>query len=528
MVNFQAKKKFIEEKILIEGFILLDYTTTNNSLNLNLIGTDEQRKKLIIYEYKDKFNYEKSKFSYENNLPIHNIISCDFFSRNSIDYLLISKSKDKYFNKLVYDDNGTIKTKDLEETTTSPMLICHKNSRPSLLMQNNDKTQIVTFPKGKISQKLQSVEVKLPKLHPNHTSAYISLDNSYTPLLALDTFENNKRTLQIFKYENNNYIKMNQIDLPNEIGPLIFADFDNDTVADLAFISKENNEYFINLYFNKEIFGEKTTKKKIKLKYECILEENGSPTGLYPVDLFSNSMIHLALKIKKDNEQKYVLINNGTWDINNEVFDFKYSKIHSISFADLNELGRESLVLNYKSAKGTVLSFLTNDLLKEDCYSVSLLSYDGYAPEKSYCSTVTGMTYRYTFLENTKKGVGFQRPQTAYLTLKPPILFLGIGTSPFLINLEGIGGPFINDSRPYKIENEILPNSKLVIWPRDGKYYKIVLVLSTKQNVFYVFLIYFTVFVATVIVISYLHIEETKKRKQARKDEAVFFNFDAL
>lgn len=44
MIDIKNTPHFDEEKTILNGFILLDYTTTNETLDLNLIGTDKDRK----------------------------------------------------------------------------------------------------------------------------------------------------------------------------------------------------------------------------------------------------------------------------------------------------------------------------------------------------------------------------------------------------------------------------------------------------------------------------------------------------
>ncbi|KCZ74179.1 hypothetical protein H311_04857, partial [Anncaliia algerae PRA109] len=204
-----------------------------------------------------------------------------------------SKYNKEFRNTLIYEDNGKFKEMKLESTTASPLLMCYKDSRPSLLFQTESETFILKF-ELKINKEFHSTKKILenfPKLHPKHTSAYISLDSKYNPCLALDTLENGKRKLQIYVYDKatDNYIKVNEIDLPNKISPLVLADLDGDTIADLAFIAKEKKKFYLYVYKNHDMFDSKTVIYKKEINKECILEENGLPGGVYPVDLYSNS-----------------------------------------------------------------------------------------------------------------------------------------------------------------------------------------------------------------------------------------------
>ncbi|KCZ78316.1 hypothetical protein H311_00655, partial [Anncaliia algerae PRA109] len=70
MIDIKNTPHFDGEKTILNGFILLDYTTTNETLDLNLIGTDKDRKKLIIYLYQDKLKYKKTEIERADDLPI--------------------------------------------------------------------------------------------------------------------------------------------------------------------------------------------------------------------------------------------------------------------------------------------------------------------------------------------------------------------------------------------------------------------------------------------------------------------------
>ncbi|KAM0676197.1 hypothetical protein GVAV_000160 [Gurleya vavrai] len=564
----KEEERFNPEEIILTDFILLAYGDTENKLKQDFIGTSKNKKTLKIGSYSFKKEEIKIK-QYENNEEIIHVIPCNFTNTQYISYIIISKKDDKIYNiscKIINDNLQVEKDLFLGESDRIPFLFSHDNYQPSLILQLGEKSEIVFFDRSEFKR----IQTNLPRLAENHTSGFIDVDGDLKAELVLVTEEADKKFICIMDKKNNDYSVIQKIEIPFKSGPLAFADFTASGCTDIAFVSEENDNFYLTVLFNlRESFKNKDKKEKHFLKhdnhtknqpeiYNFVKEENylkinldmfqglkpilkydeklnNLPGGIFIADVNLNSFPDIVLIMTDKNNKTHIkiLMNNYHKDKHDHQFKELEPQIAdtegllSVSFSDYQKNGYDGVILNKIKNADYVLTYVENNIGK-DHYKFTAITTNPYLPKKSYGSYVPGVSYKYYIEEENVVRIGHQMPQSSFTHLQNPRVFFGLGSINFLVDKLYVGGPNSQAfNEIYHVKTKILPNSDLVLRPHQ-KGIGVELYLNFAKyvkNIIYVFC--FVLFV-NILIVVYNYNKERKREKKNKKRENFLYNFAAL
>lgn len=556
-------KKFKDAETITDDLILLTYGDTNNDVKDDLIGIGANKKDIFSVSFEK--NQHTRTLLYKHTDSIMQIIP--FCSSNSakLSYLFTSKVNDTYH---IYCKFATKEKADfIGEFTRLPMLFSYDNWNHYFLLQNENETIFLEILEESVVKHI----FNLPKLHIHHSSAFIDIDGDLKPELVLVTEENDKKFVTIITKIKKDTIKVIQkFEIPNETGPLIFADFNVSGANDIAFVSKENDEYFLNILFNQRTPFQNKVKDKQKLKYDdhsknknlpysldsknskCHYKKNlkdfnivepimnaddvvsNVATGIFLTDIKLNSYQDIILMVKNnDGKTTFMMLENRIRKESEEFFrpyDANLSDINdviSVSFADIKGDGVGGLVVNRKKDFGYKIEFYQNNAANGS-YKVKALTISPQSKRGNRIRYLSGVSYKYYVEEANIVRIGSQIPQTSFLHLQTPSVLLGLGTLNYLVDKFYLGGPYSSKyNEIYCLRTKILPNSTIILKPTESGVF-VELFLTFPQYVTMIIVVFILVLCVNLLVVFISFRKEKLKEKMSSRKESHLFNFAAL
>lgn len=572
-------QKFKEKDVLIQDFILLSYSVPSKSAACDLVGCTSDRKCIVVYrksESDDTYNilfkkktgggsvFMVSAFDYDSSGNMSYLVSLNDDQLGSEGYQNIIYSNRHDPNKEENMSPGSVIT--IGDTVAVPFLFAFNYKRPALLLQRDIDGQLTTLVYESFTfsgkGKKETVYRKgLERLNRLHTSGFIDIRANASPKLVLDVGTGRERKIRVLGFsEKDVFRQIAEIQLSaDDIGPLAFADFNGSGYADVAYVSKVGNGFYINIIFNikercetddEEKAKEKKDKKNkttegavtkslcmdlgqiVPADYEPMLcNEIGVPSGIFAADFLGNTTSHIILTIKHktDGRCSFVLIKNdgkGKLALSGIVSKDAH-QVLSATFSDVLDTGKEHLLLNSVGSDKTYsLRMYSNGLMSDSTYYFSLIAYRSVTSDEGtvelFKSPVPGVSYHYTLVERGVKDIGYQMIQSTFPHLKQPRVLFYIGDLPYLIDLEKIGYPNLHEHKTQY--NIIVPNSRMFISNRDNT---IVVSQELNSGVEIKYIWYAILGVSTVLIFILIGFFIRYKRREGviRKKEKNLFNF---
>lgn len=564
-------RHFSEKSICARDFILMSYSDSHKYLTNDLVGCSGDKRSIVVYkENKRTSEYEVCFCKrLEKDAEICTIIPADYDSSGNISYLIVSRTRSGHYANIIYfhyKDHDRLDTKmhaksvdDIGETASIPLLFALRSMETVLLLQDRSGTHICKYDKS-LSKctKIQIHNSEMKNLHHLHTSGFIDVTGNLLPDLVLEFEEDGNRIMKIFSLDNYNCLEyIESLLLPKEIGPIAFADFNKSCLVDIAYVSKEGDDFYLNVVYNL------TTKSNSKRIYDNSLEseerfvrqlistdekgyepivlcdETGMPSGLFVVDLFCDSVQHIVLTMKNKDCGKFRILlmkNNGRGQfslIDNMFGEISRHGLISISFSDILFAGRENLIVNFRDStpeRVCMLQLYKNNLSKNNYYFSSLTCGNSSCSRKddSFGPPVPGVSYRYKILENNIVLVGHQLSQSTFPHLQHQYVFFGLGPSSFyLIDLEGLG-PLSFGYNAKRIEQKVIPNSKIVLYKEHDGSVCMALNLSPGIQIRNILTTILLVSSLLLLILIGFFIRRRKRERRRIKAERMVFDFRAL
>lgn len=569
--------------ILAAGFQLLSHAFT---------GHDELQKLIVLDEHDgiSLVNFVKKRLDKIQEIPaterrgetIVNVIS-QGFNEKTVPILVTTKKADdntKFNNYL--GDFTDCKLKFLFESDSTPMLITNPVTiRPLLLYTEKGIIKYGEF-QGEFVQ-LGELMLDNNTRPPTgiHTSSYVDVTGDMNPELILHVKNDQEHKIVILKLKpvtteekwKLEAQKIQEINLTRgmEIGPIMFTEISSPLKSDMIFISKEGNQYNLNLYKNENpienpkkefsmpsqlreffvkaeasniIFDSPTSypldqllqKKDFEIK---LTDENGTPTGMFLADLFGtgikdvyipvnevgagitapgHSSIHL-LRFEGENE----FIDKGNLTENN----IQLGLITGMSVLDTEDTGIEQLMVNVKSANGTSHNSeikLINFDRERKVAGITVLPMKIMDGMSSFISGAC-FAIMYEGLSKARK-VSFS-PQSSYLSFQRPKVYIGLQETCLFINHFVIKLPSeTTDYSYYDIDTFLVPNT-LVVFSVNKKEFKLQSFFSRRYyKMTFISLIVILIFF--ICVYFFLSIQEKKKYKTVMNRDSMRRVFNAL
>ncbi|CAD25859.1 hypothetical protein [Encephalitozoon cuniculi GB-M1] len=505
MVDFGASRK-----TLLTGFILLAYSDILNSRTYDLVGVDQGYTTFKGYHYNAEKDMYDEVFSYKHKEKIHLVIPGDFTGTGSVSYVLVTKKGPGEFDSYIYFRDHD-ESKHLGESTSAPLLYaCPEDLRPQLLMQCSSGLKKVRVDEDR--NVIKEPVDEYGKLHRDHTSAFVELDGSMKACLCLVVDDGNGgKLLRVLSNRNGEFVNYFEMSLPNEIGPIVFGDFNGNGMNDMAFVQKSGEKYLLKIYFNstsrvnrrrRRLLGgflphqvDSTVFSEGDMKVVDLSEEfpnctpvlksddhfEGLPYGIFNADLRAKGRLDFFIVMKDmDSITRIGVLENNSVpdDIQLEKAEyhedlFRLKNVISISCCDYNNKGREAVFLNRVVDNDAVVEAYRNDLSKENLK----LSLSTIHPEnQKYGSVVPGVSYLVSYGDGERIIISNQVPYSTFVHLKHHVAYIGLGTINLIVDSLMIGTPGKSGSPyagPYVIDSIAIPNTDLVVYLGKNEKYTV-------------------------------------------------------
>lgn len=502
MLKFEEGKKLVQTY-----FILLAYSDITNKRTYDLIGVGQDPRNLVGYGYDLKEEVYKEIFNYKHVSDVHLVIPADFTSEGATSYVLVTREGSRYSNYMYFGDG---KAENLGYSTCVPFLYVDPlDLHPLLLIQRENTLESVRISKEKT---IVSKEIRgYGRLHTEHTSTFIDLDGSMKACLCLIVEEDNAKMLKVLSNRREGFLECFKMELPDDIGPVIFDDFNGNGMNDMAFVEKKNGEYYLKIYLNQNSRVESAKDGKLLRGYllpnpsTMIFSDDKSvtinlktmfsgftpvlkaephfgktPYGIFSADPRAKGRPDLFFIMKnKDDETRVVVLENLSTPSETLFRPAEYndalsslSNVISISFCDYNNRGREAFFLNRIVDGAPVIETYENDLSKVNL-KLSLSAILPGVPRQSYGSAIPGVSYLISYDGGKKLIISNQMSCSSFVHLRHHVAYIGLGDI-LLIDSLVIGVPGHDlYSGPYMIDSIATPNTDLIVYIRENEDYSV-------------------------------------------------------
>lgn len=533
--GFTIAPPFGDQENILKGCILLGHSVSEKKMEKHLICTTPERKTLLVYEYNPNNGRTTTVLKHKFQHKISNVIPMDYDSSGNISYLVSFIDGAIYKNIILFTHLEN--EEQLSDTTSIPFVFCHMDSFPAVLIQPKGEHSYILKFYTKNGLRKNKIDISLPILHKNHTSGFIDVTGDLIANLVLETIDKGIRKIEIFKSINSNYSRLQSIELPNIIGPMVF--FTRRNKADIAYVSKEKNEYFLNILkntgdseeiFNLDIENKKNITNTVKGYVPMLVNEySGMAAGLTAVDLRCNSTYNLVVTFCKvgSNKTAHILFENdkkGGFKVGSSLFNDINDLIGiSGSFSDIKNNGKQNLLLNHIENGSYKLDYYDNTSLSSDTYFLSALSLNTFS---AFSSVIPGVSYVYHFVESSTELRAFQQPQTSYSHLSEQHANVDLGNSAQLVDIKEVGIP--GTGKVFKLMQKLVPNSRILLRHANGKV-KILLNLNLRAGIWKILVVYFIFGVVNASVCIWLFLADQNRTKGSELENGQFvFNFGSL
>lgn len=248
---------------ILQNIRILAHIFSSDPQSSVIVGVrpvDNSREQAIVFDWQDNTHRESKIFDCESTEVIVNVISQNFSMANGNEILITTKLKNQdetYRTYLISLDNNFIRTRSsvmLFVSSSIPIVISKQDEDMSIVIYSVGKDLIIAelqiHDKPTIIKTISNISLK-----GFHYSAFLSLNMDFNTYLALHTVDNDNNKYMRFyeistKHEITSIAKDQKIQLPKEMGPLLFSEISDSNNPDMIFISKEDGKYYINLYMN--------------------------------------------------------------------------------------------------------------------------------------------------------------------------------------------------------------------------------------------------------------------------------------
>lgn len=581
-MNINLSKNIVENleeiHLSIEDFILMGYGYANNEIITSMIGTDKSGKKIRVITYsKNEKQFKETTY----NIPekIHFIIPVDVDHTGNLSFLLIFQDK-KGFNVKCHHphmqdaESDVVKLVDICECDQIPLIVAREDWNSCVLYQKEGKTYVYDI----LAEKhLDFGKDVFGKISSDHSSGFVDIDGDLKPELVLVEGTHKEKKIVIYTDSGSEFTKKESIDLSefDNVGPIVFGDFDVSGGTDIAFVSEKNGKFALNVLLNKrKRIKDKSQNEKNFFDYtnhskftETSFEINNDlyhikvdlsgvssfkplirgdkamtdiSCGISVADINLDSYPDILLSGKIENKPFVLILENeygrnkkNSLSFMHHKFPLKHEKstinnIISVSIADVLNDDEEYLVINYEVDSKYHIKYVKNNASK-DFYKISAMTRLHKANDKTQQHMVPGISYKYYIEEDNVTRIGNQYAQSSFLHLQTSSLAFGLGSVNFLIDRFFVGVPNTKGfSGIYEVKSKILPNSIVLFKPNNKGIVTVELYLRFSDYFMNILLVLLVVMVVNLVIVFYGYKKEVQKEKRNKRRETHLFNFSAL
>lgn len=557
-------------KNLIEKFILLAYADIFNNRTYDMVGIEEDPTVLRGYSFDNSSKKYHPVLEFKHAYDIHLVIPCDFDGTGETSYLLVSKDGDTFRNTIYF--RSTKETVALADTVAAPFLYTNEDLRPCLLLQLPDrvvscviedkKPEITNFEYyTDLNAKKKTTFENDVKVHPRHTSVFTDLTGNLKPDLGLVISKGGVMMLRILENTTKGFVHIQDLDVSKARSPLVFLDLNGNGTNDLFFIGQNGNgDYEVVVYFNN---NERINIKEYRKGLNFVKNVRRSDTvfsndnvmvdlfstyftlftpvfkldgeadllsGLYVADPKANGTKDVFIRVKNnENVQIIVALSIKRSDVGNKVSfvvdtDFEFlkkgekadsrSRIHSISFADIEGVGREAFVIN-DVENGTSNLYMHHNELSKENMKLSLSTIIPGLSKGKYGCTLPGVSYLISYDSGKKLAIAAQMTQSSFLHMNHLGAFTGLGMVILFIDNLMISLP----ASGYKIEyirTRVIPNMDLILYPDLRGNFQIESYFRVTKHLNTILIVLITVASVNLIAVFYFFQKDRRRRKEAK------------
>lgn len=275
------------------------------------------------------------------------------FSSKEFEVLVTTVNQENVYKNYLLDLTGTDNSLvPLFNSTSTPILIADPlDSSPLIIYGAEDKggaVVVASIVEDTISKNAR-IEIKSTNdgifLRGIHTSSFLDLYRNMYAVLVLHHKGPGNNKVVIYKIlDDYKLAEVEAYELPAEIGPIVFSELIDSVGTDMIYVSKENNNYFLNIHRNISISDEE--------------KEELTSYG-YFMDFFDRT--HEVYKAFPDEPMRLNLndVLGKDWEV---MLNHSREKIPSgIFLSDITGIGKKNISLIVKKSSGTVYHLETLD-----------------------------------------------------------------------------------------------------------------------------------------------------------------------
>ncbi|KAG0442576.1 T-cell immunomodulatory like protein [Dictyocoela muelleri] len=515
---------FIFSSYPVNDFILMNYGPREPGKIADLVGVNNSRKKLQVYRYEEgKFNLMKD-IEYTSDKYIHMIIPADFRYEGKSSYLIVERSENNSYELIyVFPDQSIVKYK--EKSQIIPIILTYDDRlKIKTLIQKRDKGLVFLEINPDNSILLEEIPFKY-KLIDCHSSALVDYKGNLDVQLLMIANDENQNFLVNLSGEK-------ILKLPENIGPVIFNDFNNDGELEIAYISKDYTNYFLNI---QKMTG---SQEKVRLdlknefgnEYEPVIRNNRLGNlhgGIFAADLEKKGKIDIILTMLNNQNNTNVIrmisvyTKNGEIKFVKSIFSPEIESIQnviSVSSFDYDNSGKENLFINFREGANHKMAYFKNNM-NPHFLKLTIMGVD-----QKNLMPIPGVSFRIKTLSENMIRNCVQSPQSSFLHLQKPYIFLGLGSMNVFI--DKIDVSILRKKITMGATDKIIPNSNLIM--KIGDKVEIELYLNITESIKHVIYITLLVLMLNLVFVFGLFFRDRKKERLLRKKELQSFNFEAL
>jgi len=418
-----------------------------------------------------EFNGEKfiehaefAKIPVPQNETVVNMISQRFSSKEFEVLVTTVNQKNTYENYLLDLTDESNSLVFLFSSTSTPILIADPlDSSPLVVYGTEGKgvsVVVASIVEDAVSKKAKA-EIKFINdgilLRGIHTSSFLDLYRNMYAVLALHHKGPGNNKVVIYDISDDyKLVEVEAYELPAEIGPIVFTELIDSVGTDMIYVSKENNNYYLNIHRNISISDKEKeeltsygyfmdffaknheshkafAKEPMKLNLNDVLGKDSEvmlnhskekiPSGIFLSDITGIGKKNISLIVKNSSGTGYRL-KTLDFEVANQVPKLKISKnnllnsdtkyIENISLTEMDASGAESLLFN--TSDGNLMAHKI-DFNNDSKVSLNLLVVKPWKTS-GLNYYIPGATFYIVYENNTKSVKVSQGPQTSYPSLQ--------------------------------------------------------------------------------------------------------------
>jgi hypothetical protein len=552
-----------EEK-LADDFTLLAYSNSSGRREMDLVGTNSARDTIIVLSRDGGREYlEIDRFHVEGQ--VYTLIPHDFDSDGKVEYLVMSKDGEEGYRCVLYGGKERAGM-SLGRSDSMPFIFTYFGDlTPSVFVQKSGETKIFSYT-GRGFTSVRPLEQFRP-LSKYHSSGFVDISGDGIADLVLVTAQEGREYMEWWRNTDGGFKEEGRMVLPSGAGPLIFADFSGSGAVDIAFLSEEDEETYLNVLYNtrKPFCSKEITKNCLKermimthtgdhgftterghFRKFSIGEMAGGMKAVMATELYAGEHIPLFPNVSDFNGDSYpdilllltdgkktvpaILVNEGGqgFSRSKDLREVDLTSPISASFFDSGSCGKPDLVVNVREGGTNSLRVFRNSGSSSN-YHLTLTTTHPKMGRHSYSGTVLGSMYAYSIVEDKRIRMGMHPPQSGFSPLQSPVVTIGLGnTNVFVtsvyVGIPSIGGPYPSTS---VFSGKVVPNSDLVMQPAPGKI-NMSLYLNLDEYSTLTIPIFGAVLLINILIVFYFTMQEKRQDRRDRKKNRFRVDFDAL